>query len=420
MSMKKRIVSLSLTLALCLSLAMTAVAADASFDDVTPTHWAYSYIAEANADGVMLGTAPRQFSPDQKLTLAEFITILVRAFYPEELAASTAGGSPWYAKAMDVARQKELLKLSYSENPDNEVTRKNMAAIITVLMADKGLPKLTDDQLAETRNRIPDEPGAEYRDLPTIAPAYYYGVITGVDETGRFAPFASVDRAQAATIYTRLRDVIAQYGGTAVPEPEPVHGDLTFAFINDEDNVNIMMQRINAATPPYREGYLTNGKPINEENISEMLAELEETWPQDSEWGESWRFQYSTNTKWKEAWGGSYVQACGSYAACVSDILFGEDAPIIVHQNFDAIKAGDVIARKQIPRFETHRGHVFVSRTGLRRSEDEKYVYSCDGNVGGVVDGRDTGVVVWNWLCPLDYLWDDPDYNANSYVYSRY
>lgn len=329
------------------SVASAAPAKAAPFSDVPKSHWAYDYIAAAYEDGAIKGTTPQTFAPSKTLTLGEFTTILVRAFYPEELAASTAGDSPWYARAMDVAQQKGLFKLAYSENPVKEITRSNMAAIINVLLADKGLPALTESQLSEIRNKIPAEAGAEYRDIPTIAPSYYYGIIAGVDDTGRFAPYASVDRAQAATIYTRLKDVIAQYGAVtptqtpSQPTTPPVQtpeqpttqptttGDTTFAFLDGETTVDEMMARINAATPPYREGYLTNGKPITNDNINEMLDELAQTWPEETEWTGGTKYRYSINPKWIEAWGVVHNGGCGAFAACVSDILFGEDAPII-------------------------------------------------------------------------------------------
>ena len=56
-----------------------------------------------------------------------------------------------------------------------------------------------------------------------------------------------------------------------------------FAF-QDGENVQQMMNRLNAEAPKYYEGYLTNGKPITKENIQAMLAEAEKGMPNGTKW----------------------------------------------------------------------------------------------------------------------------------------
>ena len=55
-----------------------------------------------------------------------------------------------------------------------------------------------------------------------------------------------------------------------------------------------MMNRLNAEAPKYYEGYLTNGKPITEANIKEMLAEAEKGMPDGTKWDESSFYNYGT------------------------------------------------------------------------------------------------------------------------------
>ena len=59
-----------------------------------------------------------------------------------------------------------------------------------------------------------------------------------------------------------------------------------FAF-QDGENVQQMMNRLNAEAPKYYEGYLTNGKPITKENIQAMLAEAEKGMPNGTKWDTS-------------------------------------------------------------------------------------------------------------------------------------
>ena len=104
----------------------------------------------------------------------------------------------------------------------------------------------------------------------------------------------------------------------------------------DGENAQQMMDRINASTT-YQEGYLTNGKPITEENIKELLAKFEETMPHGTTWTESFLY---TSPKF-----GS-VHACSAFGAAISDALFDETAPLSRHQNFSQLKAGDVVWMK--------------------------------------------------------------------------
>ena len=87
----KRLSSLLLAAAILLSVAALPVsAADQNFNDVPDTHWAYSYIQSAAADGVMNGTGEGNFSPAKTLTRAEFIVMMMRAFYPNDIAPKEA------------------------------------------------------------------------------------------------------------------------------------------------------------------------------------------------------------------------------------------------------------------------------------------------------------------------------------------
>ena len=86
--MKKKLTAMFLAVVMVLSTtAIPASATSQRFTDVPSSHWAYTYIQSAAADGVMNGTGDGLFSPSKTLSRAEFIVMMMRAFYPEEVAA---------------------------------------------------------------------------------------------------------------------------------------------------------------------------------------------------------------------------------------------------------------------------------------------------------------------------------------------
>ncbi len=250
----KRLSSLLLAAAILLSVAALPVsAADQNFNDVPDTHWAYSYIQSAAADGVMNGTGEGNFSPSKTLTRAEFIVMMMRAFYKDEVTAKetelkNAGiETSWYVAHCFLAYEKGLLESASMEtairngvgklkNPDSflyrnakdlsevsaeNITRIDMAVIAGRIMLEKGIPELPDTERQATLNKVPDVDQILNTQRETMTMVYYYKVITGIDSNGTFNPSGTVDRASAAAIYCRLRDAIRDYAGDTTPAPTP-------------------------------------------------------------------------------------------------------------------------------------------------------------------------------------------------------
>lgn len=319
----------------------TAFAAD--FTDVPQTHWAYRYIDEANKDGIIQGVGNNRFDPNGKVTLAEFTAMLVRMLYPAEAAESTASGE-WWAKYEDVARKHEFVSKYINTDMKHALTREEMAYMIANSYPKAYLWNYYAPTSEYVNRCIPDHNETEWGAVITFC--YLEGILQGVDGTGRFAPNANVTRAQAAVAYVRYKRALAGEPELTyrLPEQDTEPKDLRdlnewgiprFRML-DGENVQQMMNRINAVTPPYRRGYLTNGKPVTVENIQEMLASVEADMPETSPWDEDNLYNY--NPKFGLNGGG-----CVSYAFAVSDYIFGEDAPVKAHKNFDVLKVGDII-----------------------------------------------------------------------------
>lgn len=208
------------------------------FTDVPTSHWAYTQIERAYSDGVIAGTAGNAanytgvFSPSGTLTEAQFVTIMTRAFFNEELeAAKKAVGSnaKWYAAAQKVAEDKHLLTFVQGKM-DAPITRYDMAAIMTNIMDAKefsGRPGAT--KIEETFDKI-----ADFKSIPnsyqiSVASVFAMGLIAGTDSKGTFSGSSYMNRAQAAVVYGRMKDAFLNAGDngattkpdTTEPTPTP-------------------------------------------------------------------------------------------------------------------------------------------------------------------------------------------------------
>ena len=240
--MKKRMISLILSLTLLLSLSVPAFAAAPTvqphFTDVPTSHWAYTQIERACSDGVIAGTAGNAanytgvFSPSGTLTEAQFVTIMTRAFFNEELEAAkkvVGSNAKWYAAAQKVAEDKHLLTFVQGKM-DAPITRYDMAAIMTNIMDAKefsGRPGLAETEA--TFDKI-----ADFKSIPnsyqiSVASVFAMGLIAGTDSKGTFSGASYMNRAQAAVVYGRMKDAFLNAGDsstttkpdTTEPTPTP-------------------------------------------------------------------------------------------------------------------------------------------------------------------------------------------------------
>lgn len=208
------------------------------FTDVPTSHWAYSQIERAYSDGVIAGTAGNAanytgvFSPSGTLTEAQFVTIMTRAFFNDELEAAkkvVGSNAKWYAAAQKVAEDNKLLTFVQGKM-DAPITRYDMAAIMTNIMDAKefaGRPGAT--KIEETFDKI-----ADFKSIPnsyqvSVASVFAMGLIAGTDSKGTFSGASYMNRAQAAVVYGRMKDAFLNAGDsptttkpdTTKPTPTP-------------------------------------------------------------------------------------------------------------------------------------------------------------------------------------------------------
>ncbi len=404
----KRYISSLMAFCLMFALVLPVEAKEAeSFRDVPADFWAYEQINRCVQDGIVSGYSDGTFKPGNPVSYGAFSIMLARAFYSDELAAYSDQGT---ATGEAIMNKHGILNGTSrsSASIGASLPREDMTQVMYNILVDKGAKIPSDTEYLQSMGSISDFYSISPNCRRAVMVCYTTGLLGGQSD-GSFGPKNPMNRAQGCVVINRLRDYMGGSSGTpeqpetpvTPPEaPEVTDGPL-FKML-DGENAQQMMDRINASTT-YREGYLTNGKPITEENIKEMLAKFEETMPTGTKWDESYTYA-------SRAFGSVY--ACSAFGAAISDSLFGKDAPMTKHQNFDQLKVGDVVWLKNTA---TGYYHAFVvtsldSPPGYGPGKFEH----CDGNVDGKVSWAGVGTLKGYGG------FEKPEITSNSWVYSRY
>lgn len=188
------------------------------FYDLGNHEWARPDI-EKMSTGIFKGlfsgkTVPNEnglarFDPDGIITRAEFITVVTRVLYSDELASMpSVSGEFWYSNNYDVSINNSL----FSENEfgfDKEtlnapIPRQEMALILVraCKQNDKYPVRLVEQSRISDINTVSEA----YQEA--VIKAFSLGLITGKDASGRFAPHDTLTRAEGATVLSRLVSVI--------------------------------------------------------------------------------------------------------------------------------------------------------------------------------------------------------------------
>lgn len=210
--MKRKLISLALAAVLTLGLAVPAMAAGQTFSDVPSSYWGYADIEAVAEAGLMNGTGGGAFSPEMKVSVAQFLTLLGRLVFPDVKAE----GADWYAPYVSAAQEAKLLDGTQVDvnNVEAEITRYDMAVILRAAAKKLGVAEKSA-QSSEVK---------DYLDIPTryadsVLAVYGMGLIKG-DQAGNFNGSNTMMRAEVATVIMRLAK--AKPGGTTTePEPEP-------------------------------------------------------------------------------------------------------------------------------------------------------------------------------------------------------
>lgn len=239
---------------------------------------------------------------------------------------------------------------------------------------------------------------------------YASKLINGKGEQG-FCGDDNMTRAEACTVLIRLEDLLKNGGGgTTDPDPgpsEPVVPTMKDIVVTTASAANNSTS-YSIADNGNPDGYLANGKPINEENIAELIEKAKAIWPNDMTWTErtksnnNWyanpssiarTMLSSTGTGASDNNSANY--ACGGFGAMISDYLFGKTSNQYHRvSNFEDIHPGDIVVMLNANNTNNHTMIVTsIVQTGSRAG----CVFCAEGNVGDTVQWPGTNSYdAWN------------------------
>lgn len=223
----KRIASV-LALVLAMLVAMPVSAAENTFRDVPQNHWAYDFVEQAAQEGWVTGVGGGRYEPESKITGAEFLTMITKSLYPEEIGLGEPG-EPWYQPYVNTAEAHGMLThgLGEKEVLDNPVNRYRMAAVLCSVAKETGVVEYENGGIlaadgitvmndSNASNYIGDWASVpeEYREAVMVS--YALGLLSGNDSKGTFGGASSMNRAESAVVLCRINDLVRN--GTAIQQ----------------------------------------------------------------------------------------------------------------------------------------------------------------------------------------------------------
>lgn len=160
-----------------------------AYSDIDNNHWAYNDINVLTEKGIISGYPDNSFKPENNITRAEFITILMKVLEPDADVSSITGY--WAEGSIALAKAKDILRLEdYNEfNPDKSITRREIC-----LMIYRSIKEFSNISIENINNKISfcdiDQSNEEEVKISLILS--HLGILSGYpDKTVRFDSFST-------------------------------------------------------------------------------------------------------------------------------------------------------------------------------------------------------------------------------------
>ncbi len=167
-------------------------------------HWAQSAIEDVTAKGVIKGKENDSFCPEDTVTRAELVAMMVRTLELEKKhyqgEFTDVSAEDWYAGEIQTALEAGIISKATEFRPDDQITREEMSKVVAVIAK-----KLN---IAE---ELPEDYQVNFSDTNMISEwandyvrfVSYAGLMSGMED-GSFRPHGSATRAEAATVISRM------------------------------------------------------------------------------------------------------------------------------------------------------------------------------------------------------------------------
>lgn len=240
----KRIIPVIFILLLTFGIASAAYGAE--YKDVKSTNWAYESIQVMADKDVIKGYPDGSFKPNNRVTYAEFIKMVVVAATREELALAPAPkhwSQNYYDKAIALGFFNQHQIKDYQLGL--EIPRGDMALIISAILGDIKIENYSD--LQKEIKDVTHTTKHEY----DITKTYYAGVLTGyTDKT--FKPEQTLSRAESASVIHRIVDESKRMSVGAKAEDQP---KVTYKTSGLLDMEKLTPDKIRASSAKFTEEY---------------------------------------------------------------------------------------------------------------------------------------------------------------------
>jgi len=174
-----------------------------SFSDVTELDWFYNDVMVMASKGYVNGkVAPvngvGMFYPQDTISRAEFVAIIMRIMHPEENFAVADGEKWWKASYEKAALLNYIEEEDIGKSPEQPMSREEMAYVSHVVLENC----ITVGTVSSKAN-IPDYNKIDARYADAALSVHGEGIIYG-DENGYFNPKNNLTRAEASAVLNRL------------------------------------------------------------------------------------------------------------------------------------------------------------------------------------------------------------------------
>ena len=173
-----------------------------AFTDVDKSLWYYDAIKFVIEKGIANGVTDTTFEPDSKVTRAQFIAMLCRAYGIEEMTGDNFADADnaWYTGYLAAAKQLGISE-GVGDNmfaPEKKITREEMVTLMYNYLTSSG-------KITETEAEIEFADSDAVSDWATTAVAYLssVGYINGKDNN-MFDPKGNATRAELAQIFFNI------------------------------------------------------------------------------------------------------------------------------------------------------------------------------------------------------------------------
>ena len=210
--------ALSAALAVLLLAAGASSARAAGFSDVPQSHWAYVYIQEVSAQGLIQGSGGR-FRPDEPVSCQAFLSMLCRACGLDDRRLQSGGG--WADPA--VAYGEYFGWFTAEEMPDRAapITREFAAQLLVGAFHPEAVGREGSGLYFHDMDQIPPDR------LPYVRAAASLGLISGYED-GFFRPEEGLSRAAAAKLLYLCLPRDSQPAGAKVQVPILMYHDVSY------------------------------------------------------------------------------------------------------------------------------------------------------------------------------------------------